>query len=92
MKPFEKCPVCGGELKRKEVEKLLRGGRNTAVLRVSAEVCLHCGERLYTEDTVRYFEKVRNKLKRQELAGFQPLGQSFKIKDGWPNKSLEADA
>jgi YgiT-type zinc finger domain-containing protein len=92
MKPFEKCPVCGGELKRKEVEKLLRGGRNTAVLRVSAEVCLHCGERLYTEDTVRYFEKVRNKLKRQELAGFQPLGQSFKIKDDWPNKSLEADA
>jgi YgiT-type zinc finger domain-containing protein len=92
MKPFEKCPVCGGELKRKEVEKLLRGGRNTAVLRVSAEVCLHCGERLYTEDTVRYFEKVRNKLKRQEIAGFQPLGQSFKIKGDWPNKSLEADA
>ena len=91
MKPFEKCPVCGGELKRKEVEKLLRGGRNTAVLRVSAEVCLHCGERLYTEDTVRYFEKVRNKLKRQEIAGFQPLGQSFKIKGDWPNKSLEAD-
>jgi hypothetical protein len=74
------------------VEKLLRGGRNTAVLRVSAEVCLHCGERLYTEDTVRYFEKVRNKLKRQEIAGFQPLGQSFKIKGDWPNKSLEADA
>jgi YgiT-type zinc finger domain-containing protein len=92
MKPFEKCPVCGGELKRKEVEKLLRGGRNTAVLRVSAEVCLHCGERLYTEDTVRYFEKVRNKLKRQEIAGFQPLGQSFKIKGDWPNKNLEADA
>ena len=74
------------------MEKLLRGGRNTAVLRVSAEVCLHCGERLYTEDTVRYFEKVRNKLKRQEIAGFQPLGQSFKIKGDWPNKSLEADA
>jgi YgiT-type zinc finger domain-containing protein len=92
MKPFEKCPVCGGELKRKEVEKLLRGGRNTAVLRVSAEVCLHCGERLYTEDTVRYFEKVRNKLKRQEIAEFQPLGQSFKIKGDWPNKRLEADA
>lgn len=25
MKPFEKCPVCGGELALKEVEKLLRG-------------------------------------------------------------------
>jgi len=92
MKPFEKCPVCGGELKEKEVEKLLRGGKNTAVLRVSAEVCLHCGERLYTEDTVRYFEKVRNKLKRQVLDGFQPLGQSFTVEDGLPNKSFEADA
>jgi YgiT-type zinc finger domain-containing protein len=47
MKPFEKCPVCGGELVEKEVEKLLKGGVNTAVVRVAAEVCLQCGERLY---------------------------------------------
>jgi YgiT-type zinc finger domain-containing protein len=53
MKAFEKCPICGGELEKKEVEKLLRGGKHTAVLRIIAEVCLHCGERLYTEDTVR---------------------------------------
>lgn len=93
MKPFEKCPVCGGRLEKKEVEKLLRGGNNTAVLQVNAEVCMHCGERLYTEDSVRYFEKVRNKLKRQELSGFQLLGQSFKVKSAPPNiKSLEADA
>jgi YgiT-type zinc finger domain-containing protein len=59
MKPFEKCPVCGNELIEKEVEKLLRGGKNTAVLNVRAEVCLHCGERLYAEETVRKFEKVR---------------------------------
>lgn len=79
MKPFEKCPICGGELKKKAVEKLLRGGNHTAVLPVDAEVCLHCGERLYTEDTVRLFEQVRAKLKRQELTDFQPLGQSFTI-------------
>jgi len=24
--PFEKCPVCGGDLVEKEVEKVLRGG------------------------------------------------------------------
>ncbi len=63
MRPFDKCLICGGELVEKEVEKLLRGGRHTAVLRVQAEVCLHCGERLYSQDTVRYFEKTR-KLKR----------------------------
>ena len=79
MRPFEKCPVCGGELERKKVEKLLRGGNHTAVLSVNADVCLHCGERLYSEDTVMYFEKIRNKLKRQELTDLQPLGQSFAV-------------
>ena len=54
--PFEKCPLCGGELVEKPVEKLLRGGVHTAVLTVMAEVCLHCGERLYPEETVRRFE------------------------------------
>jgi hypothetical protein len=31
--PFEKCPVCGGDLVEKEVEKVLRGGVYTAVLK-----------------------------------------------------------
>ncbi len=79
MMPFEKCPVCGGELVEREVEKLLRGGVNTAVLKVAAEVCLHCGERLYSEETVKKFEEIRAKLERQETGEFQPLGQSFKV-------------
>ena len=53
--PFEKCPVCGGDLVREEVQKVLRGGVNTAVLKVCAEVCLRCGERLYWQETVRRF-------------------------------------
>ena len=79
MRPFEKCPVCGGELLEKEVEKLLRGGIHTAVLRVRAEVCLHCGERLYSQETVRRFEEIRAKLERRETADFKPLGQSFQV-------------
>jgi len=79
MMPFEKCPVCGGELVEKEIEKLLRGGIHTAVLSVQAEVCLHCGERLYSQETVRRFEEVRAKLERQETADFQPLGRSFQV-------------
>lgn len=63
----------------KEVEKLLRGGIHTAVLTVRAEVCLHCGERLYTQEIVERFEQVRTKLERQEVADFQPLGQSFQV-------------
>ncbi len=84
MKPFEKCPVCGGQLKEKEVEKLLCGGLHTAVLRINADVCLHCGERLYSEDTVRYFEKVRNKLKRQDVVEFKAVGQSFRVEGSLP--------
>jgi YgiT-type zinc finger domain-containing protein len=79
MRPFEKCPVCGGELIEKDVEKLLRGGMHTAVLNVRAEVCLRCGERLYAADTVQYFEQIRQKLERQEVAEFQPLGRTFQV-------------
>ncbi len=41
MIPFKECPICGGEVIKKEVEILLRGGKNTAVVVVHAEVCLH---------------------------------------------------
>lgn len=76
---FNRCPVCCGELVQKTVEKLLRGGNHTAVLDVEADVCLRCGERLYSTETVRHFEEVRAKLERQELDEFQPLGRSFKV-------------
>lgn len=55
-KPFDKCPVCGGELAEKNVEKPLRSGVNLAVIKVRADVCLHCGERLYSQETVKLFE------------------------------------
>jgi YgiT-type zinc finger domain-containing protein len=76
---FSKCPVCEKEMVEKRVEKLLRGGVNTAVLEVWAEVCLRCGERLYSVETVRQFEQVRAKLERGQVEEFQPLGQSFKV-------------
>ena len=79
MLPFSKCPACGGEMIEKEVEKLLRGGRHTAVVTVRAEVCLRCGERLYSKETISRFEQIRAKLARQEVVDFQPLGQSFQV-------------
>jgi len=62
MKPLDKCPVCGGELVEKEVEKLLKGG-----------------ERLYPEATVRRFEWIRQKLATEDVAEFQPLGQTYQV-------------
>jgi YgiT-type zinc finger domain-containing protein len=79
MMPFEKCPICGGEVVEKDVEKLLRGGGNTAAVRVSAEVCLKCGERLYDQETVRCFERIRERLQRNDVAGFSPMGQSYQV-------------
>ena len=78
MMPFSRCPVCGGEMVEKEVDKLLRGGVNLAVVTVRAEVCLHCGERLYSKETVVRFEQIRSKLGRQEVEEFAPLGRSFR--------------
>ena len=63
----------------KEVEKLLRGGVHTAVLRAQVEVCQQCGERLYSEETVIRFEQIRLKLKQQDVAEFEPMGQSFQV-------------
>lgn len=79
MRPFDKCPICGGELVAKVVEKLLRGGKHTAVVQVEADVCLGCGERLYSQETVQRFEQIRAKLERQETAEFEPLGRSFRV-------------
>jgi YgiT-type zinc finger domain-containing protein len=80
MKPFEKCPVCGGEIVEREVQKLLRGGRHTASITVPTEVCLHCGERLYSPETVKRFEEIRTKLERQETGEFEPIGQTFEVR------------
>ena len=79
MLPFRECPVCGGEVVSKEVEKLLRGGVNTAVVRVEAEVCLRCGERLYSKETISLFEQIRRKLAQQDVSEFDPLGRSFRV-------------
>ncbi len=77
MKPFEKCPVCGGELVEKEVEKILKGGNNTAIVNVKAEVCLHCGERLYTPEVIGKFEQIRYKLAHKQTKDFTLLGHAF---------------
>ncbi|PYQ59397.1 MAG: YgiT-type zinc finger domain-containing protein [Acidobacteria bacterium] len=79
MVPFSSCPVCGGELVERQVEKLLRGGNNAAVFEVQAEVCLRCGGRLYSLETMRRFEQIREKLEHGYVEGFQPLGRSFKV-------------
>jgi len=75
----EECPICGGELVEKEVEKVLKGGANTAILKVKAEVCLHCGERLYRPETVTHFEEIREKLSTEDVGEFEPVGKTYQV-------------
>ena len=77
--PFDKCPVCGGSLVEKDVEKLLRGGVHIATVNVRAEVCSRCGERLYSQESVSRFDEIRVKLERRDTAGFDPIGRSFRV-------------
>ena len=79
MRAFDVCPVCGGDLLEKEVEKLLRGGDDTAVIWVAAEVCQKCGERLYSEDVVRRFEDIRRRLEARDTTGFEAVGRAFRV-------------
>lgn len=74
---FEVCPVCGGELEKKELEEIVRGGHDTATLNVEALVCLRCGEIIYHERTVRTFEKIRAKLRRGETQDMTLVGSSY---------------
>jgi YgiT-type zinc finger domain-containing protein len=76
---FEKCPICGGEIEEKEFEKVLKGGSNTAIVKVKAEVCLHCGERLYEPETVAHFEMIRKKLSTEDVGEFEPIGKTYQV-------------
>lgn len=89
MNHFNNCPVCGGELAAKRVEKLLKGGGNTVAIQVAAQVCLRCGERLYHESVSRSFAEIRDKLRNGEHDQFKNLGVSFTVRDNWPNKSIK---
>ncbi len=71
MTPFDKCPVCGGKIIEKEVEKILRGGNLTEIVKTQAEVCLRCGERLYAPDVVKRFKKIRSKLQKEQMTSRQ---------------------
>ena len=79
MRLFEKCPVCGGELVEKEVEKVLKGGTNTAIVKLKAGVCLHCGERLYKPETISRFETIRKKLTEEDVSEFEPVGKTYQV-------------
>ena len=73
---LSKCMRCGSsDLEDREVEKLVRGGDDVAVLRVPATVCRHCGERYFPNEVVRSLEATRHDLADGNVRRFRPLGR-----------------
>ena len=77
--PLDRCPVCGGEIVEKEVEKVLRGGNLSKTLKIQAAVCPHCGERFYTPGDVNHFEQIRSALERKGKANTQNTALQSKL-------------
>ena len=74
------CPNCNFEtIELRTVEKQIRGGHDTVLLKVEAEVCSHCGERYYSPETMELFDSIREKLSRGEHSGMRPVGQVFQL-------------
>ena len=85
-----KCPRCGfDDVIEKKVDKLIRGGNDAAVVNILADVCLHCGEQMYSLDTALQFDYIREKLSNQQVDDFQPMGRFFHIPAGYGEKESE---
>jgi YgiT-type zinc finger domain-containing protein len=63
-----KCPICGGDTKEDivEVQEMIEG-EAYIIKGVEAEVCIQCGERMYSLDEMRKIEKVREKIKNRMI-------------------------
>ena len=65
----------------KKVTETVREGNETVLLPLSVEVCLKCGEILFTKKQVLLFDKVRKMLKAGEKSKFRAIGTVYEYKD-----------
>ncbi len=71
------CPICGGKVVEKYVEKIVKGGNDVAILRIKAGVCEKCGERLYTKEVHKKIEEIRSELKQRTTELYKPIGRTY---------------
>jgi YgiT-type zinc finger domain-containing protein len=58
----------------KEVEKVVKGGTDVALLKVRAGVCSKCGERLYDAETHSRIDAVRRDLLEKRHGTLRKVG------------------
>lgn len=62
------CPICGGRIDERIVDLLENLDSGMALIKgIHAEVCVQCGEKLYTEAEMRRIEDARRKIRNKEL-------------------------
>lgn len=79
MASFEKCPVCGGPIVEREVEKISRGDVVRETARIRTDVCLKCGERLYTPEAAQRLENTRSRQEARKTAVVRNKALSAKM-------------
>ena len=80
---LDKCPRCGfNDIIQKKVDEVLHGGDDAAVVNVTAEICLHCGERIFAAETFYRFDEIRRKLTTGQVKDFQIVGRYFRVPAG----------
>lgn len=63
-----RCPICGGETREAvvEVQETIKG-RAYIIKGVEAELCIQCGERLYSLEEMRKIEEMRKRLAEKRV-------------------------
>lgn len=74
-----KCVICKrSEVKPGKVEAEIKVGKDHLLVPVEAEVCAECGETYYSQEALRYLERVRDDFVRKAIAP-PSVGQVYQI-------------
>ena len=71
-----KCPLCGGKIEEKEVDKIIRNGTDMIILNVNAGVCNQCGEKIFSKETHEKINKAREEVKIG-IAELKPVRRTY---------------
>jgi len=62
------CVICkGSNIELKTVDEQIRAGRDIVLVPMNILVCLNCGERYYDRKAMKKIEKIKSRLKNQDL-------------------------
>lgn len=73
------CPMCGGEIFPQQIEHIVRGDTDTAIVKVICQICVYCGYRQFSQETLGIFEHIKKRLLEHDTTGFQEVGVSYKV-------------